>query len=795
MPGPIRPANGRASLSKGPASRRNGRLRRPGCINPSSTIPKKINKIIDAAIGVVYLAPMQIRTRLLFLVLSILVPAWLTAVYSVYSVYTAEKQDYSRSMSEAARAVALLVDNELETQEATLLALAKSPALRRNDLETFRAYLQEVVPAPSKAIILSSLSGQQLINTRVTAGTPLPSINPGVLALTRAAPTQTVISNLYAGAVSNRKDFAVNVPVLIDDKPRYRLAMAIEATSLEKLLKERRSTRWVMAILDRNGMVLARSMDSSHFVGRRASDDLLRHILAREQSGAYVGKNLAGLSVTTFFHRAPRSSWTVMISVPNAELQGTAIRATFMLTTMVLILLGLGIVGANWYGRRTATAIESLRAAAEEMGRGASVQVTPTGLKEVDLVGTALAQASVQVHHHQAELERRVCEAVAATERSQRSLLQAQKLEALGRLTGGIAHDFNNILQTLTSALQLIGRTNDLSTVRRLSETSQRAVAKGATLTAQLRAFGRVQDVRLETVSLVEVLTETLPLLKNALPANVAIHTHIPGTVWLVTIDRLQFELALLNVVINARDAMPSGGQIRLSIDEIRIGSLQENLKPGQYVLVKVDDNGTGMSPEVLSKALDPFFTTKDVDAGSGLGLAQAYGFATQSGGSLVLESQSGTGTTVFIYLPKAEQQCISHPEPVLHGEVSAGSGTVLFVEDDPLVRATVVPALAQAGFDIIQAENADDALKILASGNKIDVLFSDVVMPGQLSGIDLARLARERYPSLHVVLASGHTDLRVDLTNVRLLGKPYDIDVVTTLLSEKMMSVPGTST
>lgn len=728
---------------------------------------------------------MLIRTRLHLLALAISVPAWLISVYAVHYIYSEENRDYAKSMSESARTLALLVDNELRTKEAVLLALAKSPALLEGDLQAFKLYARQVVPGPNSVVVLSSLDGQQLINTRAPLDRPLPSIDRELLSLTKASLSRTVVSNLFIGAVAKRKDIAVDIPVFVDGKLKYRMAMGVEAASFERLLQERRSTRWLMVVIDRNARVLARSFDSVKFVGRHASIRLRSRVLSGEEHGINEGVTLEGTPVTTFFHRAPMSSWTVAVSVPTAEMQQPARRAAIMLTTMIFGLLGFGFAVAQWYGRKTAITIESLRSAAESMGQGLLVKVPHTGLKEADQVGAALSNASELIQQHQAELERRVSEAIAATERTQRSLLQSQKLEALGRLTGGIAHDFNNILQTLTSALQVIGRTSDLSAIKRLSETSQRAVAKATALTTQLRAFGRVQDVRMQTVNLLDVLSATLPLLKNSLPSNVLLEMCLPKSVWSITIDRLQLELALLNVVINARDAMPSGGKIKLSVDEKELMGQSSEVPQGSYVIIKVEDNGQGMSREVLAQAIDPFFTTKSSDTGSGFGLSQVHGFATQAGGSLRLKSELGKGTVVLIYLPKSDGEAVALDEPYATALSLQGKGTLLFVEDDPLVRASVSPALSSAGFTVIEAENADQALKVLATEKHIDLLFSDVVMPGELSGIDLARIVRERYPDMPVLLASGHSDLRINLSNVRMLGKPYDLDAVTAILIE----------
>lgn len=717
---------------------------------------------------------MRIRTRLLVLALSILLPASFAAACAIWFVYSEQKEAQARSMAEAAQALALLVDSELAAVEGRLHTLALSPHLQQGDLALFTRHAKQVAPGSDRAVVLSSLDGQQIVNTRAPNGHPLPRINSGLLALRHAAPTHTVISDLYVGAVAKRQDVAVDVPVFVDSRLRYRLSMGLGAETFQKLVEHGAPDSWLVTVIDRAGTVVARSRDPHRFVGQRASATMLKRVLNREAYGINDGTTLDGHRVNGFFHRAPRSGWTVVFSIPVDDMQRPARQAAIVLAAVIVTLLGTSVIVARRYAYKTARPIERLREAADQLGRGEYVQVESTGLVETDLVGQALSRASEQVRHHQAELEQRVREAVATAERSQRALLQNQKLEALGRLTGGIAHDFNNILQTLTSALQLIQLSSDPARIRKLAETCDKAIGRATALTAQLRSFGRVQDVRLETVSPPDALATVLPLLVNTLPTNITVRTEVADDAWAVTIDRLQFELALLNVVINARDALPHGGEIRLGVHNL--AGAPAGLAAGEWVVVEVSDNGTGMPPEVLAHALDPFFTTKPVDRGSGLGLAQAYGFATQAGGTLALASQLGKGTTVTIYLPRAGAN-VARPGPAASSGVWAqGSGTVLFVEDDALVRETVAPALALAGFEVIEADSADAALAILDAGRAVQVVFSDVVMPGQLNGVELARIVRERYPDTRVVLASGHTDIRINLPEVQLLGKPYDV-------------------
>jgi CheY-like chemotaxis protein len=253
---------------------------------------------------------------------------------------------------------------------------------------------------------------------------------------------------------------------------------------------------------------------------------------------------------------------------------------------------------------------------------------------------------------------------------------------------------------------------------------------------------------------------------------------------WPVTVDPLQFDLALLNLSINARDAMPDGGVLRIAVRNHVLEATADRAF-GDYVQITVSDTGDGMPPDVLARALDPFFTTKAPGQGSGLGLPQAYAFATQSQGLLQLASTVGTGTTIEICLPRSYLP-LSHPplRPNADDDALRGSGRVLFVEDDALVREAVVRALEEAGFDVLVAASGDAALAMLDKGLEVDVVFSDIVMPGKLSGVDLAGLLRERRPGLPVVLATGYTDQRAAIPGVQVLSKPYEIGCLVDLLA-----------
>jgi signal transduction histidine kinase/CheY-like chemotaxis protein len=728
---------------------------------------------------------MRIRTRLLILILAILVPTFSAATLAVGYVYLEERHAQENGVKEAVRAFALLVDNELETKEGVLRALASSPSLARGDLDEFYRHAKVLAPTPDTSIILTEPDGRQLLNTRVPLGDPLPArraSNIAELMETRGA-DRTLVSDLFRAPLGGQHDFVVQVPVRIDGRIRHFLSMGVSASSLQQLMAEQRfPAEWVASIIDRQGRIVARSRDAEQFRGRSVSAAALRQF-ASGSEGVFKGRNLAGTPAQGFFSTVPDTGWRVLVSIPQSELQRVPLHAAAYLAGIMAALLVLAVVLARRFGRRAIEPIEYLGRSAEDLGQGREVAYAPQEIAEIDVVARRMAEASAQIRRSQAELERRVAEAVAASERAQAAMMRSQKMEALGRLTGGITHEFNNLLQTLTTALQLAALTSTQPKVQSLIDTCKRTISRATALTGQLGSFGRLQDAKLSTVAPGDQLRTSIQLVRNVLRQGIELELTCDDDLWAVTIDPLQFDLALLNLAINARDAMPEGGRLAIAARNCTLAPTPER-KGGEHVLVTVTDTGTGMTPEVLAHALDPFFTTKEPGKGSGLGLAQAYAFATQSQGSLVLSSTPGQGTRVELYLPRSTLPLSSQPGRSIQAEPMQASGRILFVEDDALVCEAVARGLEEAGFEVLTAPNGVRALEMLEAGLDVDVVFSDIVMPGKISGIDLAGVLRERRPGLPFVLATGYTDQRVTLPGVQVLAKPYEIDRLVELLS-----------
>jgi PAS domain S-box-containing protein len=392
-------------------------------------------------------------------------------------------------------------------------------------------------------------------------------------------------------------------------------------------------------------------------------------------------------------------------------------------------------------------------------------------------------RAEEQLRQLNETLEARVIAEIDERRQAEAKLHQAQKMETVGKLTGGVAHDFNNLLQVVSGNLQLLSK--DVAGIDRAEQRVANAMAgvsRGSKLAAQLLAFGRRQALEPKVVNVTRFVRGMDDMLRRAIGEAVEIETIVGGGLWNTFIDPGQVENALLNLAINARDAMEGRGRLTIELGNAHLDDeyarTHDEVTPGQYVMLAVSDTGSGMTPEVLDKVFEPFFSTKSEGKGSGLGLSMVYGFVKQSGGHVKIYSELGEGTTVRLYLPRAmESEDVE--VRVDTGPVVGGTETVLVVEDDEEVRAIVVEMLTDLGYRVLKAPDASAALIVIESGVPIDILFTDVVMPGTLKSPELARKAKQRLPNLAVLFTSGYTENsivhggKLD-AGVELLSKPY---------------------
>lgn len=360
-----------------------------------------------------------------------------------------------------------------------------------------------------------------------------------------------------------------------------------------------------------------------------------------------------------------------------------------------------------------------------------------------------------------------------ALDKIQRQLAEAQKMDALGHLTGGVAHDFNNLLMIVSGHVQTIKKAAfDDPKLQRAVQAIELAAQRGASLTRQLLTFSRRQSVNPQAIDITTRIAAIDDVLKSGLGNGVKLVFDAAPDAWPVKVDTSEFEIALVNLVVNARDAMPKGGTVTVSIKN----SQHEVGLEGDYVALSVQDTGVGIPDDVVGKVFDPFFTTKPVGKGTGLGLSQVYGFVHQAGGTVKVNSVLGKGTAITMYLPRAscrvarEDKC-GAPDSV------AQAGTVLLVEDNPDVASASAELLKQLGYTVRWVPDATTALQEIES-NGVDVVFSDIVMPGTMDGLGLANTIREKYPALPVLLATGYSEAaRNACTKFPILQKPYQID------------------
>jgi PAS domain S-box-containing protein len=402
----------------------------------------------------------------------------------------------------------------------------------------------------------------------------------------------------------------------------------------------------------------------------------------------------------------------------------------------------------------------------------ASVVIDPIRNDQGELIGYAKITRDITERRRTQE----------ALEHAQAALFQAQKMEAVGQLTGGVAHDFNNLLTIIVNNLDLLTRNAREPRDVKLIESAQRAAERGAKLTQQLLAFSRRQPLQPDTHNPNTLIEGFESVLRRACGEMIRLQLSLAPRIRWVSVDAPQFESALLNLIVNARDAMPNGGSLKIMTGNVTLSekdSASYDLQPGQYVSTTVQDTGTGMTPEIVSRVFEPFFTTKEIGKGTGLGLSQVYGFVTQSGGHIKVDSTPGQGTKVTMLLP-AQESGDEVPEEENEAERPSrdSAGTVLIVEDEPAVLEVASDIFDSLGYDVVTATDANEAIKVLDGNPSIDVLFSDVIMPNGMNGVELSRKAREMRPDLKILLASGYPMSALPSeglgTGVSFISKPY---------------------
>jgi signal transduction histidine kinase len=740
--------------------------------------------------------PRSVGFWLAVLILALVLPAALAFSLLLFDFYRHEREARETQLFSTAKAMATAVDADLGKGWALLDALARSEELAARDWPALDAEARRMAP-PGTAFVLISPTEGNLINTRLPAGIPLPkTLSPPVLARFEELKTRRrVASDLFVTQAYPTKMVSLDLLVRRDGEPAYALAWLMDASMQARLLSQQRLPNgWVAGLVDRQGVQISRSPLIPERVGQPATPDMRRRI-QRGEEGVTETLNRDGRRMIVAFARAPQSQWTTVVAAPKSDFDGAAVRSLSLALGAAIGILLSGVLLAFALSQRMLRAVGALSAQAAAVGEGRPAAAVETGLAETDRVSLALGRAAAERQAHEealaalnANLEARVSE---ATER----LVQAQKMEALGQLTGGLAHDFNNLLTAVLGNLAMLRRTTLDDRQARLAVNAEAAGERGARLTQQLLAFSRRQRLTPEPVDLAALVDEARGLLGSTLGGAIEMRVSGgPGP--LVMADRTQLELAILNLAINARDAMDGGGELSVAVAEQEVDALpaQEGAPPsGRYGAVVISDTGAGMTEEVRRRVFEPFFTTKGPGRGSGLGLPQALGMARQLGGGLLIDSVVGRGTTVSLLLPLAEGVELTpaaRPAAAVHRGDLRGL-RVLLVDDDEAVRTATAEMLALIGCEVRQAVDGAAALGLLA--DDVDLVIADFAMPG-LNGAELAEKMAARRPELPVLLVTGYADPKRlgEAWRGAILTKPFDLEGLETAVRRAARPTAG---
>ena len=723
----------------------------------------------------------SLRFRLFTLIAAIVIPTAVAFSLLIFDLYRHERAAKERQLFETARAVSTAVDANLGQGWVLLDALSRSKALEDQDWRAFDEEARRIAPS-DVSIQLTSPTDGQLVNTRAPPGSPLPHdvTAEARLGWAQLVQQKRVVSGLFYGRLVHEPTVALSTLILRRGQPAYELSLLINPAVQDRLLASQGLPKgWIAGLLDRRAIQIARAPAMPSYVGLKGTAPMAQ-LVENGDEGVTDSTSRTGVPMVAAYARSPMSKWTTVVAAPRTEfLEGLTRSLTLALAVGALFLI-VGVILALGLSRRVLSAVKALVDQARAVGERRPASVAETGLAETDQVSASLARAAADIEAHEqalndlnSNLEARVLE---ATER----LVQAQKMETLGQLTGGVAHDFNNLLTAVLGNLHLLARTELNERQQRFVTGATAAGERGAKLTAQLLAFTRRQQLQPEAVDLNALIGQMGDLLSTTLGGAVSIVLATSASAPLAKADRNQLELAVLNLAINSRDAMPGGGVITISVEEITLDADAGGAAPGpgRYAVIAVADTGEGMSPDVRRRALELFFTTKSAGRGSGLGLPQVLGMAHQLGGGLVIASEPGEGTKVSLLLPLATAATAAASPTAALASGGVGPLKVLLVDDDDSVRAATAGLLAALGCSVCQA--ADGIAALAAIEPDVELVIIDFAMP-VMNGAELAAKIRATRPALPILIITGYADPgRLSASwDGPVLAKPFDFDVL----------------
>jgi len=734
---------------------------------------------------------LSIPWRLGLLVLALALPLNLIILGAIWVLINQADNVQRTSLLYSARTIAAAVDAELGKYIVLAESLAGSPALREDNLDAFEAEVRRKVPsARSVWVLVADINGQQLVNTMAQPKQPLPRRNPmAIEAQRRATATgDTVISDVMQDPIAQGWIVTIEVPIFRDGELFRGLAIVIRAQEFLSLLSARDIPRnWLVRIIDSQSRYVVRVPQGAIKVGQPAAQE---GRAAKDRTGLFEYPSLEGDALITANVHPSIASWTVGVAVKKTELQAEAwntVRwAAFLGSGLSVASLLLAVMLA----RQITHPIDKLRQSFAD----SSVEPTKlieTGPPEILELQDTLYRSAQALTGTLSRLEREMD----LREETQAALAKSQRMEAVGQLAGGMAHDFNNVLAAISSYLDVVPLRSNDEKIHENIQGARDAIEMAARLNRRLLSFSRREDVKLERVDLNDCVTGTFELLERTLGDQVTITLNCSPDPCPIMASPGDIDNVILNLAINARDAMPEGdvltietGHVTLDLDAAaRIA----NARAGDFVELGVKDTGQGMTPEILARAMEPFFTTKDQGESTGLGLATVYATVHQSGGFVAIDSVVGRGTTVQLYFPKVEAGSELRAS-VSTRQAPLGDGQrVLLVEDNDKVREATVSRLESLGYAVLPTSTGPEAIKLLESDEPVDLVFSDIVLPGNMTGYDVAEWVRSKKPDLKVVLTSGYSEMPLAVSEavreIRLLAKPYTREQLAHALHEAL--------
>ncbi len=639
----------------------------------------------------------SLRLSLVILLVAVLLPILVFATIQAITATRQERENFEHTTLARVRQVMEELDRQLYGEIKVLQILSFSELLQADDVARFYELAQRVVATEQNithVLMADPATGRQLFNTLRPMGSQLPDLLVRDQLVQAAQSRQPVISGIVErGSVTGKPLVSVWVPVVRRDAVPYVVAAVFDVNSLKRLLlADNIPGSWTGSLYDQTGLLIVSTRDAEPPTGVDPSAAVRSALASGKAEGIYSSTKAGQIETVTPYYRSPLSGWSIHYAVPSDEIEGPLLRSG-------LITFGTG-------------------------GLSVLLALLLAGLVARDIAQRRGAEQAVE---------------------------EAQRLEIVGRMTGGMAHDFNNLLTVILGNLEIAARR--VKADERAAHALQvalGAVERGSHLIQQLLAFARRQPLQPRAVAVNALIRKTMPLIKQAIGSSIEQEYRLAAVPDWCLIDPAQLESVLLNLAINARDAMSGGGKL-----VVRTRVVDPQAVPPE-IEITVTDTGAGMAPDVLAKAFQPFFTTKEIGKGTGLGLSQVYGFIQQSGGTVSIDSRLGGGTTVTLRLPSVPAETIGETVTSVTHEVLATTRTVLLVDDEADVRATIAATLREHDYQVEEASDGAAAIERLMSGIAIDLVICDIAMPGRINGVDVAREAKRLRPAVKVLLISG---------------------------------------